>query len=155
MGRQLRKVPANWEHPRKDNGQYQPMYEEFYGDVFDDWLKNHNEWMDGTHLDLIKEPELKDKYPFFAMWDGNPPDVEYYQTKRYSDEELTHIQLYQTTSEGTPITPVFKKEEIAELCEWAAENATTFASFKASKEEWMEILSPKMAVHREGNVLFL
>ena len=74
------------------------------------------------------------------MWGGNPPDVEYYQTKKYLPEELTHIQLYETTSEGTPKSPVFKADELEILCEYAAENCTTFASFKATKEEWFEAL---------------
>ena len=155
MGRELRKVPANWEHPKNDNGKYKPMYDEFYGDAFAEWLKNHNEWINGTHSDLIERPELKDKYPFYAMWSGNAPDVEYYQTKKYSEEELTHIQLYQTTSEGSPISPVFKADELEKLCEWASENATTFANFKTTKEQWMKMLGENLVIHQEGNVLFM
>lgn len=132
MGRELRKVPANWEHPKKDDGSYQPMFNEYYGDRMQKWIENHNQWEAGTHPDLVNGRTTKEEYPFFAMWDGGPPDVEYYQTKKYSEEELTHIQLYETTSEGTPCSPVFKADELEKLCEWAAENATTFASFKGT-----------------------
>lgn len=155
MGRELRKVPANWEHPKNDNGKYQPMYDKFYLDAFNKWLENHNQWLDGTHPDLKENPERKEEYPFYSMWDGNPPEVEYYQTKKYSAEELTHIQLYQTTSEGTPLSPVFKADEFEKLCEWAAENATTFANFKATKEEWIKMLGEGLVFHQEGNVLFM
>ena len=155
MGRELRKVPANWEHPKKENGNYQPMFNEFYGDAFNDWLEEHNQWLDGTHPDLKEEPELKDKYPFFAMWGGNPPDVEYYHKKKYLQEELTHIQLYETTSEGKPCSPVFKLEDFEKLCEYAAENCTTFASYKATKEEWMEMLDNGFVYHQRDNVMFM
>lgn len=155
MGRELRRVPANWEHPKKEDGNYQPMLNEYYGDAMAEWLKENEMWNNGTHPDLIREPELKDKYPFYAMWNGNPPDVKYYQTKKYSEEELTHIQLYQTTSEGTPISPVFPQEDLDGLCEWATENATTFASFKATKEEWKAMLTEGFVYEKKGNVIFI
>jgi hypothetical protein len=47
-------------------------------------------------------------------------------------------QLWETTSEGSPVSPVF--ETLDELCEWCEANATTFADFKATKEEWKQIL---------------
>lgn len=48
-------------------------------------------------------------------------------------------QLWETTSEGSPVSPVF--ETLEDLCEWCEDNATTFADMKASKEEWMEMLN--------------
>jgi hypothetical protein len=47
-------------------------------------------------------------------------------------------QLWQTTSEGSPVSPVFKTLE--ELCEWAEKNADVFAGIKTSKEEWKKML---------------
>ena len=146
MGREIRKVPANWEHPKRADGRYQPMFNKYYGDVLNDWIKEHEMWENGTHPNLIKDPTLKEEYPFYAMWNGNPPDVEYYQTKKYLPEELTHIQLYQTTSEGTPISPVFKGDELEKLSEYAAENCTTFGDFKATKEEWFKMLSEDFVI---------
>lgn len=155
MGRNLRSVPANWEHPKKDDGQYQPMYDEYYGDALMEWLNEHKQWEESTHSDLVDNPDLKKEYPFYAMWNGNPPDVAYYRTRKFTEEELTHIQLYEDTSEGTPISPVFKKEEFEKLCEWAADNAMTFANYKASKEQWMKMLGDGHVHHREGNIIFM
>lgn len=155
MGRELRKVPAGWDHPKTSDGKFQPMFNEFYGDAMDTWIKAHNDWLAGTHSDLIDDPSLKEKYPFYAMYHGGCPDVEYYHTKKYTEAELTHIQLYETTSEGTPKGPVFRADEFEKLCEWAAVNATTFASFKATKEEWMKMLSNGLVFHQSGNVMFL
>jgi hypothetical protein len=155
MRRELRKVPANWEHPKTSEGKYQPMFNEYYGDVLKEWIDDHNKWEDGTHPDLVSGRTTKEQHPFFAMWNGGPPDAEYYQVRKFLDDELTHIQLYQTTSEGTPISPVFHADELENLCEWAAENATTFASFKASKEEWLKMLSNDFVFHQEGGAIFL
>ena len=62
-------------------------------------------------------------------------------------------QLWETTSEGSPASPVFATFD--ELCEWCAENATTFASYKATKEEWAKMLSDDFVCHQEGNVIMI
>lgn len=49
------------------------------------------------------------------------------------------FQLWETTSEGSPISPVFST--IESLCDWCAENASTFAHFKVSAQEWMKMLT--------------
>ena len=51
------------------------------------------------------------------------------------------FRLWETCSDGTPISPFFKT--LNELAEWAEKNVTTFADIKATKEEWMEIFSGK------------
>lgn len=60
-------------------------------------------------------------------------------------------QLWETTSEGSPKSPVFATFE--ELCEWCAENATTFAHYKATKEEWMKMLDDDFVYHQKGNII--
>jgi hypothetical protein len=62
-------------------------------------------------------------------------------------------QLWETTSEGSPISPVFPTLDA--LCEWAADNATTFGSNKASADEWRKMLDDGLVCHREGNMVFL
>lgn len=47
-------------------------------------------------------------------------------------------QCWETTSEGSPVSPVFETFEA--LCEWCAEHLTLYASQKASKDVWMEWL---------------
>lgn len=63
------------------------------------------------------------------------------------------FQLWETTSEGSPTSPVFST--IEELCAWAADNATTFGSFKASADEWRKMLDADFVCHQEGNAVFL
>jgi len=62
-------------------------------------------------------------------------------------------QLWETTSEGSPQSPVFAT--LDELCRWCAENATTFASFKATAEQWRKMLDDGHVHHTEGTMTFL
>ena len=48
MGRELRKVPANWEHPKDEKGQYIPMFNIYYGDLLKEWLAENEAWDNGT-----------------------------------------------------------------------------------------------------------
>lgn len=153
MGRELRRVPENWEHPKDENGRYIPMFNIYYGDVLKEWLEGNEKWENGTHPDLACNPELKEEYPFYAMWDSFP-DPKHFQIKKYSEEELTHIQLYENTSQGTPKSPIFPKEDLDKLCEYAAENCTVFGYRKTTKEEWKRMLSEGFVYYKEGNAMF-
>ncbi len=63
------------------------------------------------------------------------------------------FQLWTTTNEGAPISPVFAT--IEELCAWCADNATTFGSFKATADKWREMLDADFVVHQQGNAVFM
>jgi hypothetical protein len=63
-------------------------------------------------------------------------------------EVCTHFQLYETTSEGTPLGPVFSGLDA--LCEWAAEHETTFADFKTTAEGWRRMLERGLVGHEEA-----
>jgi hypothetical protein len=62
-------------------------------------------------------------------------------------------QLWETTTEGSPQSPVF--ETLDELCAWCEENATTFGRSTTSAEEWKRMLSEDFVIHQEGNAIFL
>jgi len=62
-------------------------------------------------------------------------------------------QLWEDVSEGSPISPVFKT--IDELCEWAENNATTFADYKTTKEEWKKMFEKNFVSHQVGNMVFM
>ncbi len=63
------------------------------------------------------------------------------------------FQLWETTSEGSPASPVF--DSLDALAEWCAANATTFGSGRASKEDWIRMLGDDVVHHQDGNVIFL
>ena len=56
-------------------------------------------------------------------------------------------QLWETTSEGSPVSPVFTT--LDELCEWCEDNATTFGNCKTTKEKWKQMLEDNFVVHKE------
>ena len=62
-------------------------------------------------------------------------------------------QLWETTTEGSPISPVFKT--LKELCAWAEDGATVFGENKATKEEWLEMLDDGLVCHKEGSMVFI
>ena len=116
MGREIRMVPPNWEHPKKraynprtnqmeDN--YQPMYDRGYHEACKEWYKECSEYT----------PDGDCQY--YHEWAGNPPDEDYHRPD-WKDEEQTWIQVYETVSEGTPVTPPFATKE--ELVDYLVEN---------------------------------
>ena len=56
----------------------------------------------------------------------------------WPEEERTHYQMYETTSEGTPISGVFESPEL--LAHWLAdEGASAFAGQGADYESWLRV----------------
>lgn len=131
MGREIRRVPPNWEHPKKDYPNhrlgtieegYQPLYDRDLESAWERWLSEFQEWV-ATEGDRVRAEYGEADYPkdqpyrAFCKWDGQPPDPEYYRP-RWSEEEATWFQVYETVSEGTPVTPPFatREELIDYLC---------------------------------------
>ena len=57
----------------------------------------------------------------------------------------SHYQMYETCSEGTPISPVMASPE--ELAQWLFENrASAFAGQTASYEDWLSVCKGRIAV---------
>lgn len=121
MGREIRMVLPNWEHPRyteddtsnpKRIGQYRPLYDMDFETSAQEWLESCILWSKCEHPDQKKK--TRENYPFYWQWAGEPPDAAYYRPK-WADGEATWFQVYETVSEGTPVTPPFAtKEEIVE-----------------------------------------
>lgn len=71
----------------------------------------------------------------FADWHGERPDPDDYMPD-WEDQERTHLQMYEDTSEGTPISPVMETAE--ELARWLADNgASAFGKMTATYEQWL------------------
>lgn len=114
MGREIRKVPSNWEHPKNEQGHYVPLNDEYYGDAVDEWYNNHKLWLEGKHPD--QQMDNKPDYKFFSEWGGDAPSLEVYRKEKWTEEDATHFQMYETVSEGTPVSPVF--ETLEQLEDW-------------------------------------
>ena len=127
MGREVRRVPAKWEHPRDEQGHFRPMFDASYEERAKEFLERANR-------DGLQEA---------VDWMGCPERDDYMPT--WPDSERTHLQMYETCSEGTPISPVFATPE--ELARWLADNgASAFGRMTATYEEWMVIARGKSSV---------
>lgn len=64
------------------------------------------------------------------------------------------FQLWSTTSEGNPMTPVFKS--LIELCDYCEkEKVSVFGRRVATKDEWEKMLSDEIVFYKEGNLIFI
>jgi len=114
MGREVRRVPPNWEHPRyvagQYKGEYRPCYDEDYDTAARNWMEGFKQWQEG------KYPHQLEGY----YWDceGMPPEEETYRPA-FTEEPIWY-QLYETVSEGTPVSPSFATLE--ELARYLSEN---------------------------------
>lgn len=116
MGREIRNVIPGWEHPRDERtGEFIPLYDNDYETEAQEWIKNFVAWeIEHTDPDYVKHPEYH-----YWDWDGGPPDPQSYRKEKWTPEQATWVQMYETVSEGTPVSPAFatRKELIDYLVE--------------------------------------
>ncbi len=102
MGREIRRVPPNYEPPMCQSGQeiHQPKYNETWKQAVNEWKEGYRKWEEGIHED-------KENYEFWEY--SSPPNRFYYLD--YETEDATWYQVYETVSEGTPVTPSFETKQ--------------------------------------------
>lgn len=152
MGREVRRVPKDWEHPkyteetetrRGQAGSYRALFE--YADrtvdqkQWDIEVKQYEKGFLKSYKDGVewepRGPELR--YTTFEKYHGPRPSSANHMPK-WADEERTHYQMYEDTSEGTPISPVMETPE--ELAQWLVDNnASSFGAMTATYEQWLSI----------------
>jgi hypothetical protein len=121
MGREIRKAPPNWRQPKwtRDDapeahlvGRERTFHDETIKSAMASWL---------TEFDRIRAGDANDferkRYgagDILANWiaDNRAPHPAYYRP--WEDAEATWFQLWETVSEGAPVSPAFEtKEELA------------------------------------------
>ncbi len=110
MGREVRKVPPDWQHPKDKKGNYIPCYDQ-------DYTSACKKWYEGV-MDFVPNED----YKWYHEYAGDPPDEERYRSRKWIKTEATHFQLYENVSEGTPVTPIFSTKE--ELINYLVKNGT-------------------------------
>jgi|SRR5712675_695172 len=149
MGREIRRVPADWEHPRNDKGKFIPLFDEDYETAAIEWVANFELWQVGKH-----EAQPCKYCKFFWEYDS-PPDQQAYRKRKWTEAEATHYQVYETVSEGTPITPRFASKE--ELVNWLCTHKDYWDDGPLSriqaeafvKDEWV----PSMVITEDRQIL--
>lgn len=147
MGREIRRVPADWEHPRQacphsswaggcseakahDGRCFQPLYDKSFREAANDWKAEYAKWERGERPDYCTSDN---RHLEFWEWDGGPPDRKYYRPD-WPDGAATHYQVYETVSEGTPVTPHFATK--AELIEYLVSNGDYWDQHRTA--EWRQ-----------------
>ena len=128
MGREIRMVPPNWEHPhmrcphspwnggcddaKKNGGMcHKQLYDRPFSEAANEWKEAFAAWERGERESYCDEDSAKGEY---WEWAGNPPERDDYRPE-WKDGEATWYQVYQTVGEGSPVTPPFAtKEELVE-----------------------------------------
>ncbi len=135
MGRQVRRVPPGWEHPKNDGGSFIPLRE----DSPAAWDLAAAKWAEGLCNDYRGgwEPKSQRDDMTYTEWAGERPDPAECMPE-WQDAERTHYMMYEDTTEGTPISPAFASPE--ELAHWlAATGASAFGGMTASYEGWLRV----------------
>ena len=129
MQRELKRVPLDFDYPLNT--------------VWQGYMIRHSLRLCASEGEEIcrrcrKMAELKG----IPMTHYGCPDTEEYFSEALSKlDELCEppkgdgYQLWETVSEGGPVSPVFRTLE--ELSDWCAINVPAFANYRLSKEEWM------------------
>lgn len=140
MGREVRMVPANWQHPRAEDGRYVPLLGTSFARAAAEWDEGSAKWSAG----MIRcwggladwepiPPECSESS--FVDYAGERP-VESDYMPDWPESERTHFQMYEDTSEGTPISPVMPDAE--SLARWLADSgASAFAGMTATYDQWL------------------
>lgn len=141
MGREVRKVPPDWEHPKDGRGRFIPLLGYDFAQTQADWEEQHRQWQMGMRKDYANDGWRRrndeEMGMTFEEWHGERPDPEDYMPQ-WKPEEATHLMMYECTSEGTPISPAFATPE--ELAQWLVDNhASAFADQTASYEGWLRM----------------
>lgn len=130
MGREIRRVPPNWKHPTRMvpnhrlgrlEEDFQPLYDKDAETAWEEWYADYQAWIGGGFASVLADHpgayNAAEPYRSFCDYHGSPPDVRSYRPKW---DNATWFQVYETVSEGTPVTPPFATEE--ELVDYLVQN---------------------------------
>ncbi|KQP52978.1 hypothetical protein ASF34_00985 [Methylobacterium sp. Leaf106] len=91
---------------------YVALHDQTYAEALAEWEADKARW------DAGERPEYASEETTFEGYYGKQPDPKRYRP--FSNEEATWFQLWETVSEGTPVSPPFAtlEELAAYLAEW-------------------------------------
>lgn len=142
MGREVRMVPAGWRHPKNAEGRYIALFDGNFAQADKDWNEGYAAWQRGeieSYSSGVRKWEPKCEAALecdsYSEWNGPRPSPDDYMPE-FAEGTATKLMMYETTSEGTPISPAFDTPE--ELAHWLADNETSaFGGMTATYEQWL------------------
>lgn len=161
MSREVRLVPAGWQHPKNSEGHYIPLRKGSFAQADADWNDGYAAWQRGEIENYAAggpkwkpKPESALECDSYSEWAGGRPSPDDYMPS-FAEGTATLLCMYEDTSEGTPISPAFATPE--ELARWLADNnASAFGGMTATYEQWLATCrgawSPSM-VMQDGKMM--
>ncbi len=144
-------VPPEWEHPKDEHGHYIPLFGGSVTERIRAWEESRIMWQRGFRRDYGDGTWVPkgDGYDYsFVEWDGDRPDPADHMPD-WPPHLRTHFQMYEDTTEGTPISPAFATAE--ELARWLADNGAKAGAYStATYEQWLATIragsAPSMTI---------
>ena len=159
MGREIRRVIPEWEHPRNEKGRYIPLLDGSFAAQAAEWDESDAQWNTGLRpryyhghpeMDLadairahgydsalrtewVPPGEMTDP-PINLTWEdySGPRPVAADYRPDWPDADATWVELYETVSEGTPVSPAFASKP--ELRAWLLANGDDWSSAPPSAD---------------------
>jgi hypothetical protein len=120
--REVRRIPRGWQHPRDAKGRFLPL-------------------LPADYLSRLSDAERADILEANALI-GYDTEAHLMPPVAGLAPDAVEIAAYETTSEGTPISPAFADTPEGRLAvaNWCAFHSTTFGDKKADPETWAAVL---------------
>lgn len=145
MGRNLKRVPLDFDFPLK---QTWPGYVNPISGIKCDTCKGS-----GCKSLFINDGDCSVCKGEGMLWASGEVRKMSEDWERIDPPTGDGYQLWETTSEGSAVSPVF--ETLNDLCIWCETNATTFGSNKATRDQWKSMLESNFVHHQEGRMIFI
>jgi hypothetical protein len=145
MGKAIRRIPCRWEHPRDEKGNYLPLIDRSYDEALADYGYAATLWEQGRHPSQVEWPEQTQGLTY-EQWDGMPPDPRFYRRESWTEDNVDCVALYETITEGTPISPTFPS--LDDLFAWMLEHG--YAQADVDELERIGLL-PTMIAYKHGS----
>lgn len=102
-----------------------------------EWLDGLAEWMEKGFQEFLQRDEKygndcgpNEPYRAYCEWEGGAPDADSYRSPWAS--EPTAFQMYETVSEGTPVSPVCETKEA--LIDYLVNHGDYWSQMRAKEE---------------------
>ncbi len=100
------------------------------------WDEESEKW---NRCEFPEYASAEGKKMSYTEWNGPRPNPSDYMPV-WTPEQATHLMMYETCSEGSPISPAM--ETVEELARWLADTkASIFGSDSADYDTWMKIMA--------------
>jgi hypothetical protein len=140
MSREVRMVPPDWQHPKDSKGRFVPLVDGSFEQDDAEYGAERAAWEFGFRRGYGDEPWVPREPSdgnLANVYYGRRPDPDDYMPE-FPEGTATHYMIYETCSEGTPISPAFATPE--ELAHWLADTgASAFGGMTAPYEGWLAI----------------